>query len=78
MKTAAIFIFVFILSGWALWGCPSKKYIPDPLPPEPHVQNLEETPGYRGRVPPAGLRVHFRRMIAAEFTRPYHQVTISI
>lgn len=63
MKTAAA-IFLLGLVVLALWGCPTKKYIPDPMPPEPQVLLLEETPGYQGRVPPAGHKVYFLRMLA--------------
>ncbi|WP_415064194.1 hypothetical protein [Bdellovibrio sp.] len=55
---------LLVLVALAFWGCPTKKYIPDPLPPQPQVQRLEDTPGYLGREPYVGPRVQFRRMLA--------------
>lgn len=62
MKTAVI-IFILSLTALALWGCPTKKYIPDPTPPEPQVR-LEETPGYLGREPYVGPKIQFLYMLA--------------
>lgn len=71
MKT---YIFVILLSFAALafWGCPTKKYIPDPTPPAPQVQKApdqvrnfyEELLSLEGRAPPAGMRIEFKRMVA--------------
>lgn len=62
---------ILLLAGFgllALWGCPTKKYVPDPTPPEPEVVSdqawLERTPGYLGREPYVGPRVQFRKMLA--------------
>lgn len=74
MKTLVVTL-LFGLAVLGIWGCPRNKYIPDPIPPEPQVQVLEETPGYLGRVPPAGLRVFFRRMLAYEKSVSFIQTT---
>lgn len=64
MKFIYLFFLVTVLS-LAFWGCPTKKYIPDPTPPQPHVKlELEDTPGYLGREPYVGPKIQFERMLA--------------
>lgn len=58
------FIFLLGVLALALMGCPKKRPIPDPLPPEPQVFNWENAPSSFGGVPPVGLRVYFHRMMA--------------
>lgn len=68
MKTILIALLLMVLGALALWGCPTKRYIPDPGPPQPETQadyiRLEETPGYLGREPYVGPKVQFYRMLA--------------
>lgn len=69
MKTTLVALLLAVLGALALWGCPTKRYIPDPGPPQPETQSgkyirLEETPGYLGREPYVGPKVQFYRMLA--------------
>ncbi|WII72478.1 hypothetical protein QJS83_01170 [Bdellovibrio sp. 22V] len=73
MGKILLYLFMLIGLGYLLWGCPTKKYIPDPTPPEPQVQEeeqkpqskrVEDTPGYLGREPYVGPRIQFRKMLA--------------
>lgn len=70
------FFFFLLLgfAGWALWGCPTKRYIPDPKNPQPQVeeQKKENQSDYyydalqvlEGRAPHVGPRIEFIRMLA--------------
>lgn len=61
---AMMLILILWLLALTLWGCPTRKYIPDPMPPQPQAQRLEDYPGYRGREPYVGPKVQFRYMLA--------------
>ncbi|UOF00772.1 hypothetical protein [Bdellovibrio reynosensis] len=62
---ALIFFLLLTFAGLAFWGCPTKKYIPDPTPPQPQVRSsYDELLSLEGRAPPAGSRVMFKRMLA--------------
>lgn len=71
MKRLLVILLLATMGGLALWGCPTKKYIPDPSPPKPEVTPpqawIERTPGYLGlgREPYVGPRVQFRKMLAS-------------
>ncbi|MGZ3768184.1 MAG: hypothetical protein ACXVCP_05805 [Bdellovibrio sp.] len=65
MKTV-IFFFLLAVLGLAFWGCPTRRNIPDPIPPQPKVVKwqLDDTPGYLGREPYVGPKIQFERMLA--------------
>jgi hypothetical protein len=52
----------------ALWGCPSKKIVPDPVPPQPKVGQVQVTESryliLKGMAPPVGPKVYFLWMLA--------------
>lgn len=75
MKLIAFFVLLVVL-GLAFWGCPSKKYIPDPTPPQPQVQWIEDTPGFKGREPYVGPKIQFIRMIAERRASSYLTVPL--
>ncbi|MEK2646907.1 hypothetical protein [Bdellovibrio sp. BCCA] len=66
MKKLSLFVLLVVMIGLAFWGCPTKKYIPDPHPPQPQVSNYEELLSLEGNAPPVGVRVEFRRMLAMQ------------
>lgn len=65
MKLVVIISLLLVTVGLAFWGCPTKKYIPDPTPPEPQVSHYEELLSLEGRAPPVGPRIEWRRMMAS-------------
>lgn len=70
MKTLVFILSLGVLS-LVLMGCPKKRTIPEPMPPEPQVYNWEDVPTSFGGAPPVGLRVYFRRMMADYETRKF-------
>lgn len=63
MKLVLFFVLLAVL-GLAFWGCPSKKYIPDPTPPQPQVMRYDEVLRQNGQAPHVGPRQDPRRMLA--------------
>lgn len=44
MTRSSYFLLFIFLILWGLWGCPTKKLIPDPMPPQPQVDFLKNEP----------------------------------
>ncbi|WP_374027631.1 hypothetical protein ACES2J_16230 [Bdellovibrio bacteriovorus] len=67
----AIFFVLLAFVGLAFWGCPTRKYIPDPTPPQPEVQiqsmRYDEVLRQHGQAPWVGPRQDQRRMLAMNF-----------
>ncbi|WP_373998342.1 hypothetical protein [Bdellovibrio bacteriovorus] len=73
MKLALILLITGTL-GLGIWGCPTKKNVPDPTPPEPEMvipTRLEVRAFYdellslEGRAPHIGVRVEPLRLLAS-------------
>ncbi|GEM_PF-1796612 len=67
MKIVAL-ILLLASFGMAFWGCPTRKYIPDPTPPKPEVMDVmnayDDLLSQDSSAPHAGPKVEFRRMLA--------------
>lgn len=63
MKLALILVLI-VLTSLAFWGCPTRKYLPDPTPPVPQTIHYEELLRHRGQAPPVGPRQDQKRMLA--------------
>ena len=51
-----------------LWGCPTRRLVPDPLPPEPKINvslTWRQLESLGGMAPPVGSSPYFIQMLAS-------------
>lgn len=62
------YFLLFFLILPVLWGCPTRRLVPDPIPPEPKVNvslTWRQLELLGGMAPPVGSRPYFVEMLAS-------------